>query len=366
MKILYDLSNHSGLYWGLTVYAMRILQGFKALGYKNIVLLVSDKIYSDVHELYPEYECIIVKHNHIKLKNAYHWTKAVKSSNCDILFSPAPDLYYLKSNLPIIQTIHDLQPLRIDHGISLIIYRFLMPFLLKRSKKIIAISNFVKEDILKTYPFMSSQKLKTIYNGVISNSEERELSSLLNEDRYILYISTLYEYKNIITLIKAFNLIKEKILHKLVVIGRITPYWTNTILPLIEKYNLEARIVHISNFISDKELFNWYNNADLFVHPSLQEGFGYTPIEAAIYSIPVITTKETALYETTLGLLNYYEPPMDYEALSNTIMKILNNPPDKKELEQIANRYLLEYDYKKQAKKIYEYINESYNHIISK
>lgn len=42
-----------------------------------------------------------------------------------------------------------------------------------------------------------------------------------------------------------------------------------------------------------------YSNASLFVSPSLMEGFGFTPIEAAIHCVPVVCTKETALYETT-------------------------------------------------------------------
>lgn len=79
---------------------------------------------------------------------------------------------------------------------------------------------------------------------------------------------------------------------------------------------MEPHILHFSKPIDDQLLAQYYQFADLFIHPSLLEGFGYPPIEAAIHKTPVLTTKETALYESTMGILNYYEPATDSQALA--------------------------------------------------
>lgn len=90
-----------------------------------------------------------------------------------------------------------------------------------------------------------------------------------------------------------------------------------------------------------------YKNASLFVSPSLMEGFGFTPIEAALYEVPVICNKESALYETTKGLLNYYEPGTDEYALSRMMYQILTSP--NLDLASIAKTYEMAYSVKRQA-----------------
>lgn len=86
------------------------------------------------------------------------------------------------------------------------------------------------------------------------------------------------------------------------------------------------------------------------------EGFGYTPIEAAMLETPVLTSKETALYETTMGLLNYYEPVKDYKVLANRIKEILASPPSRDELRDIAHTLARRYDLCEQAQKVWEYL----------
>ena len=175
--------------------------------------------------------------------------------------------------------------------------------------------------------------------------------------KYILYVSTLYKYKNVITLLKAFFLIKDEIEHKLIIIGKSPDQsWEKEAFPFIKQNKLDNRIIHISESVSDEALANYYANADLLVHPSTKEGFGFTPIEAAIHKIPVITNKDTALYETTKGLLNYYTPSTDEKELAEVMKKVLRHPQRMKELEKISDIFKTEYDYRSQAEKLYNYI----------
>ena len=165
------------------------------------------------------------------------------------------------------------------------------------------------------------------------------------------------------TLLKAFNINKDKIEQDLVIIGKqMDNSWKDEALPFIKTEHLENRIIHIEKTISNEKLAQFYEYADLFIHPSLLEGFGYTPIEAAMHNAPVISSKETALYETTIGLLNYYEPANDEKAMARQIKRLLQNPPSLEKRKEISDTLQKQYDYRLQAKKIYEYLLNIYNH----
>lgn len=361
MKLLIDLSNHKNLYSGVTIYALRILQGFQANQYSDIIILCNTEIYEHLRKMYPQYSCIRAYESRqkglwSKIQNIYYRSKQINNSCCNVVFSPAlsPTICSIRKK-KIVQTIHDLQALKVTKGITKCIMYLYLLLSIVRCHKIITISDFVKSEIHRVFPFVSTKKIQTIYNSVVLenlNSNEFNIN-----DNYILFVGLLKPYKNILTLIKAYNLIKNNIHHKLIIIGKpIGTYWENVIQPYIKQNGLSSRIVHISNAISNQMLIKYYKHADLLVHPSLLEGFGYTPIEAAILKTPVLTTKETALYETTLGLLNYYTPPTDEKILAEKIMYILNNPPTNSQLDNISKILSKEFDYCSQAKKVYQYI----------
>ena len=69
---------------------------------------------------------------------------------------------------------------------------------------------------------------------------------------------------------------------KLVIIGKTNSYWENTLFPYIENQGLSEKIILVES-CSEEELTAWYKRADLFVFPSIREGFGSPPLEAAIF-----------------------------------------------------------------------------------
>ncbi|MGG6499382.1 UNVERIFIED_CONTAM: glycosyltransferase, partial [Bacteroidetes bacterium 56_B9] len=76
---------------------------------------------------------------------------------------------------------------------------------------------------------------------------------------------------------------KEEISHNLIIKAKRLPYWDEQVLPLIKELGIDGRIKLIDNKYSEAEMHKLYSNASLFVSPSLMEGFGFTPIEAAIH-----------------------------------------------------------------------------------
>ena len=91
-----------------------------------------------------------------------------------------------------------------------------------------------------------------------------------------------------------------------------------------------------------------YSNADLLVSPSLMEGFGYTPIEAAIYQVPVLVSDIDTLREVTRGKLDFFNPS-SVEELAEKMLNKLFNPPSEEQLYEIANFFLNEYSLQRQV-----------------
>jgi len=114
----------------------------------------------------------------------------------------------------------------------------------------------------------------------------------------------------------------------------------------------------VLSHISDEDRNALFYNTDLFVTTSLQEGFGRTPVEAAICKVPVISTKETSLPEATMGESYYYENGTDEKELSKKILEVINNKPSKERLEEISQKLEKEYSEANIARKYVKLIDE--------
>ena len=160
-------------------------------------------------------------------------------------------------------------------------------------------------------------------------------------------------------LIKAFEIIKDEIPHILILKGKITSYWSEVLQPYIVEHNLQTRVILIDRILEDSEVAYLYQNADVFVSPSLMEGFGLTPVEAAIYGTPVICSDIDTLREATMELVDYFSP-MDYQQLS-CILKLKLQKKDKAKLQSISKKLSSEYSLLEQAKRFLKIFDEYEN-----
>lgn len=373
-KILIDLTHIklANINSSISIYAFRFLSSIKKEDRKIYTLLIYKDVESYIQKNYPgfEYLCYgfyqipIFRHFVRFLKSRYVYKKLVESSNCKCVFISTDITFHscIKLKCKKVSVIHDLKVLKvkcnnIQQWWKFSIFNWYYSHLIETSDIVIAISNYTKTDILKFFPWANENKIRVIYNSVpLIKEADRPLGAEYLEN-YILYINTLCEYKNISTLLKAYYNISKKIKNKLVVVGRDTDYWNNEMLPLIEQKGLGTRIVHFQN-LRNEELRWLYSHASLFVSPSLHEGFGYTPIEAAIYCCPVLCSTCEALPDTTQGLVTYYEPATDDKILAEKILELLNTPPTKEQLNIISTTFLNLYSPKTQWEHIYQLLIE--------
>ncbi|MCR3757949.1 glycosyltransferase family 4 protein [Clostridium felsineum] len=204
----------------------------------------------------------------------------------------------------VITTVHDLAFKTLKKSFTLkteLWKNFITDLSVKKSEKIIAITNFAKEEIMKYYK-INSNKIHVIYNGFNEFSQKpieyNKISSQLMElenKKYILTVSTISPRKNIDGLIKAFNIIKSKRECMLVIAGR-NGWMYKNVYKLVDKYKLKDRIIFTGK-VNDNELKFLYKNARVFVYPSFYEGFGLPPLEAMSYSVPCAVSDRSSIPE---------------------------------------------------------------------
>ena len=365
MRLLIDASsiNRKNVLASIPNYILRLIDGFLAYSSYEIILLVDNNFKDFFENKFPTITKHYLQRNYLlyrlpflgeiygrrKYKNAI----AKISYDIEIIASDQDRSTRIKPNHPRILVIHDLKSIKDGRFIQKKRDISFYLFLINTAHSIVAISDYTKNDLIKNFG-VNKDKISIIPNSVALSSA-KEMPKFEIPDNYILYVNTLLPHKNPITLIKAYERIHNQINHKIIFVGKTTTYWTKKIVPYIRKHGLQNNIIHLQD-LEVKELQFLYSNASLFVTTSKREGFGYTPIEAALSNVPVISSTSEALPFSTQGLLNYYDPADDSNALAKKMFEVLNSPPNKEKLGAIAKRFKEIYSPKKQVERFSELI----------
>lgn len=183
----------------------------------------------------------------------------------------------------------------------------------KKSYKILAISNFVRKDIIDNY-HCTSEKIDVLYDSVDIDQNDCAPQNELKKygiefGNYYYTVSSLFPHKNLRTIILAMEKLKKtNAFRKLVISGIGAGERRHELENLIKEKKLENDIV-FTKFVDNRERNLLYKSCKAFLFPSVFEGFGMPPVEAMAFGVPVLTTKATSIPEVTRGLCNYVEEP---------------------------------------------------------
>lgn len=189
-------------------------------------------------------------------------------------------------------------------------------------------SNFTKMEFIKKLN-LNEDKINVIYPYIDNeifhpgNSSVRKMLKLSDEDVLLLSIGGDNPNKNIETILKVITLLPRNF--KLVRVGR-----NFNTLGMITDMNLSERVISLGN-VDAKFLAELYRGADIFLFPSLYEGFGIPLIEAMASGIPFITSNRASLPEVA-GESGIVCDPLDIEYMANTILQIMQDEKLKAEL----------------------------------
>lgn len=294
----------------------------------------------------------------------------LKKFPLDLIHFPhfnAPILY----NQRYILTIHDLTQ-RYFPGSSFSsffrkqAYTLAFAHNIKKAAAIICVSHYTKKNVLENFK-VDRRKIKVIYEGIEEGfrplPRQNKIKALKDKYKidkpFILYVGVVREHKNIVGLVKAFNLLlkKYKLDIKLVIVGSKDPRYTKT-QEIINKLKLKRRIIQ-TGFVPQKELLLFYNAASLFVLPSYREGFGLTPLEAMACNTPVVVTQETSPPEILDDAALYFNP-YDVKNMARIIAQVLQNQNLRQELVKKGKEQIKKFSWPKCARetlKLYSQIS---------
>jgi glycosyltransferase involved in cell wall biosynthesis len=191
--------------------------------------------------------------------------------------------------------------------------------LFKRAQNIIVNSQYTKNDFIK-YLDIDENRMDVVYPAINNEifypgkSNLRESLNINNEDILLLNVAPDSKHnKNVITVLKVLRTLPQN--YKLIRIGN-----NSNTLNLIKEWNLEERVILFEN-IDSKKLGEVYRASDVFIFPSLFEGFGSPVMEAMASGLPVIVSNRTSLPEVA-GNAGLIFDPYDIEGMKEAILKI--------------------------------------------
>lgn len=192
-------------------------------------------------------------------------------------------------------------------------------------KRIITISEFSKEQIVKFTPANNEKVLVTLLSGTDDNFSPQKsevLSKYKINSQYLVAFSSPSPHKNISRLIEAYKLISKSHPNlELVLIGHQSK--NNELLSQIDRNGLSGKII-FTGFVPDEDLFSLINSAKVFVFPSLYEGFGIPLLDAQQCNVPVVSSNAGSLPEIGGDSVLYFNPN-DTIDISNKILEILDH-----------------------------------------
>ncbi|MFT4071115.1 MAG: glycosyltransferase family 1 protein [Dysgonamonadaceae bacterium] len=252
-------------------------------------------------------------------------------SSCDLFWSPHFNIpiFPIKARRRLV-TIHDAYHLAFKSKLSIkerlyadLVYKAA----LSKSDKVVTVSNFSRDELLRLTNFDKKTKIEVIYNGV--NQIGTLTTEQENDEDYLLFVGNIKPHKNLKNALKGFALFIEKRPEsdlKFIIVGKRDGFINgdDEILNLVTNNPILEKRVVFTGYISDNELSDLYFNAKALIFPSFYEGFGLPPLEAMAFGTIVLCSDSACMPEICNGCVIYFDP-RDIVSIANAVEILCND-----------------------------------------
>lgn len=239
-------------------------------------------------------------------------------------------------------------------------YRLVIWLAVKRAARVIAVSEFTKQDIVQQFKIAPS-KIAVTYEGIsnlskgrdslfVSKLDSQEVLSQYNiAHKFLLYVGNAYPHKNLEFLLKAFSrLHSEQPDLRLVLVGKLDYFYLRLqnfarSLNLWQKDNRNNSVI-FAGYVPDAQLALFYEAASVYIFPSLYEGFGLPPLEAMSQGCPVLSSNLSSLPEILSDACLYFNPEQA-DDLINKIKLVMTDQPQRDNLIKLGRSLVKKYNW---------------------
>jgi glycosyltransferase involved in cell wall biosynthesis len=247
------------------------------------------------------------------------------------------------------------------------IYKLVVSFAVRRSKRIIVPSATVLGEFLKYYPNVSKDKYVVAQEGIdpdIKNADVSRGYEVLDKfgikKPFLLYISSMYEHKNVPCLIQAFEILVNKYRYpgQLVLVGKKDKFSEN-ISRLVSGMGLSDRVLlpGMKDYINDQDACALRKECEAYVFPSLKEGFSLTPMEAQYFGKPCVIS-DIPIHEEVYGDSVLYFDPLNVNDIAEKINILVTDSDLRMDLVNRGYKNIIKYGWDKTADVTLRIFNE--------
>ncbi len=372
MRIVVDgrLWNESGL--GRYIRNL-ILQLQELDNVDEYFVLHLQKDFDRINYTNPKFHKILVDVKWYGVSEQIKLPKIIKSLNPDLVHFPhfnVPIFYKGKFVVTIHDLIHQhfqtrstttLNPLL--HTVKKAVYKKIFSHAVKKSFQIIVPSEFIKNQLISEWD-VAENKISVTYEGVeetivnlVKNVKDEDFKELAVKFEirkpYLFYVGNAQPHKNLSNLINVFVRLKDKYPDLALVLSGPDHYFWQKL-----KTTTLAKHVIFTRFISDQDLVTLYKNAEMFVMPSLEEGFGIPILEAMACDCPVVSSNTASLPEVGGSAAIYFDPQNEND-MAGKITKVIDNEKLRKELISRGRKRYKVFSWQKMAEQTLEIYQKS-------
>jgi glycosyltransferase involved in cell wall biosynthesis len=265
----------------------------------------------------------------------FEWSvpAAVARLRPDVFFSP--DGYCsLRARVPTLMTLHDVAPLHHPEQVPWAprrYYQHFLPRFAARADHIAAVSEAARADIMHTC-HVAPERITAVPNGVrdvfkpVSGQTKVAVRNRFSQGApYFLYAGAIHPRKNVETLIRAFDILKDRYPSdvRLVLAGRMA--WQTDAVDAALASSAHRAHIHLTGYVDDAMLPALYGSATALVNLSLHEGFGLPLAEAMACGTPVMASR-IPVFEEVCGAAGLYADPLDAQGVAGALHRLLTEP----------------------------------------
>ena len=360
MRIGIDVSSIELNKAGVGYFIYSLLNALLEIDKENEYFLYTNKI-QNVEE-FNIFENVLIKEiksEKVDFKWIYSVSKVLRK-DVELFISPS-NFTFAILNRNVIQVVHDLAPIKFPQFFSkkgAIYYRLQLKLEVRRAKKIISPSESTRQELIQFFP-RSHEKFFSISAGLhkwvresISVEDIDNIKRKYNlPDRFLLTTGTLEPRKNHIKMIKAFKTFsRTNPEYFYVIIGKKGWYYKE-IFKTVKQLGLGEKVIFLG-YVPEEDLKGIYSNASMFSFCSFYEGFGFPPLEAAKFKLPILCSEIDSLKEIFRESVVYCDPN-DVDSIESGLQELV-------ETESLDyEKSLKEFTWDHSAEKLLELINKS-------